>query len=86
MNVIFGNEGSQNYTPWMKCMKTQMKNVLNVSDALPADHLMPGEIESFIEATFLLHIYQVSPDDLWDPLNHEYFKTPIMQKKDTNSY
>ena len=81
VNVIFGNEGSQNYTPWMKCMKTQMKNVLNVSDALPADHLMPGEIESFIEATLLLHIYQVSPDDLWDPLNHEYFKTPIMQKK-----
>ena len=66
VDVIFGNEGSQNHTPWMKCLKTRMKNVLNVSEHAPSDYLMTGEIDSFV----LVHIYQVSPDDLWDPLNY----------------
>ena len=65
----------------MSCLKLRMKAVLGADEG---NRLLSWEIDSFIEATLLLHFYQVSPEELWNPSNKDFYQTPIMTKKRYN--
>ena len=74
VDIIFGKEGERNLPQWMSCLKLRMKAVLGADEG---NRLLSWEIDSFIEATLLLHFYQVSPEELWNPSNKDFYQTKL---------
>ena len=81
IDAVFGKIGGH-WSPWTMLFKNKLKAISKDcrKEGQPT-HLLSWEVDAFIEATLLLHIYQISPEDLWNPVNRDWYKQPLMQKR-----
>lgn len=79
IDMHFGKQGQQ-WMPWMTNVKKIFKAVLkDCKKHGQHPHLMAWELDSYIEATLILHIYGLSPENLWDSASTWYHQ-PLMPK------
>ena len=79
INYVFGR-GVQDCSPFMATIKAKFKEALKDTNKNgQSPRMMNWELDSFIEATLQLHIYQISPDELW-ATEEGWYRQPLMTK------
>jgi hypothetical protein len=79
IELVFGPPGGQRYSSQFYRLLAKRLIGVTRNESNPNDSIQAWEIEAFIEAQLLLHVYQISPQSLWDsPAG--WYKIPLLTK------
>ena len=78
ITFVFGEALGSSRPKWIKSFHKRLKSAAPLDCSEP---LQPWELDSFIEASILLHVYHISPEMLWSPKNVDWYRQPLMSKE-----